>query len=135
MKKESYVYETLGGNNSRAAVQELHTEYEDIPTFRTRLVSVYSKLTDDQALILASKHNKTTAFHHQMSTLERVSYIWTVSVYTRVCVCVCRVRVVCVCVCEYIMCVHVCECVCVCVCVSACIFGGCLATKVLLHVC
>ena len=41
----------------------------------------------------------------------------------------------CVCVCEYnIMCVRVCECarVCVCVCVSACIFGGCLATKVLL---
>ena len=87
MKKESYVYETLGGNNSRAAVQELHREYEDIPTFRTRLVSVYSKLTDDQALILASKHNKTTAFHHQMSTLERVSYIWTVC--THVCVCVC----------------------------------------------
>ena len=73
-KKESYQYETLGGNNSRAAVQALYEENEDVQTFRTRLVSVYSGLTDDQALILASKHNKTTAFHHQMSTIERVSY-------------------------------------------------------------
>ena len=73
-KKESYHYETLGGNNSRAAVQELYKEREDVQTFRTRLVSVYSGLTDDQAIIVASKHNKTTAFHHQMSTLERVSH-------------------------------------------------------------
>ena len=46
--KETYLYETLGGNNSRVAMQELLDE-EDL-RFRTQLVSVYSHLTDSQAL-------------------------------------------------------------------------------------
>ena len=54
-KKESYVYETLGGNSYCAAVQELHKENKDVHTLSTRLVSVYSGLTDDKALMLASK--------------------------------------------------------------------------------
>ena len=40
-KKETYLYETLGGNHSRAALQTLCKELENPPAaFRTRLVSV-----------------------------------------------------------------------------------------------
>ena len=57
--KESYQYETLGGNNSRVALQQLLKESDD-PRFRTRLVSIYQRLTDDEALRLAAKHNAVT---------------------------------------------------------------------------
>ena len=71
--KETYLYETLGGNNSRVAMQELLDE-EDL-RFRTRLVSVYCHLTDSQALRLASKHNLATSVHHEMTTSDKVSGI------------------------------------------------------------
>ena len=69
--KDVYLYETLGGNNSRVAMQELLDE-EDL-RFRTRLVSVYCHLTDNQALRLASKHNLATTVHHEMITSDEVS--------------------------------------------------------------
>jgi hypothetical protein len=72
-RRESYLYETLGGNNSRVAMQELLKE-EDL-RFRTRLVSVYCHLTDNQALRLASKHNLATSVHHDMTTSDKVSVI------------------------------------------------------------
>ena len=79
-RKDIYLYETLGGNNSRVAMQELLDE-EDL-RFRTRLVSVYCHLTDNQALRLASKHNLATSVHHEMTTSDKVSdiYISTVEV-------------------------------------------------------
>ena len=43
-----YHYETLGGNNSRAALQALCDEENSHPAFRTRLVSVYGGLKDDE---------------------------------------------------------------------------------------
>ena len=70
-RKEGYLYETLGGNNSRVAMQELLKE--DDLRFRTRLVSVYCHLTDSQALRLASKHNLATSVHHEMTTCDKVS--------------------------------------------------------------
>lgn len=70
-RKDTYLYETLGGNNSRVAMQELLAE--DDLRFRTRLVSVYSHLTDNQALRLASKHNLAASVHHDMSTSDKVS--------------------------------------------------------------
>ena len=76
-QKETYLYETLGDNNSRVAMQELLDE-EDL-RFRTRLVSVYSHLTDSQALRLASKHNLATSIHHEMTTSDKVSGIYTVA--------------------------------------------------------
>lgn len=69
--KESYQYETLGGNNSRVALQSL-VEEDDRPIFRTRLVSVYEGLSDAEALTLAAKHNNATALHHEMLTWEKV---------------------------------------------------------------
>ena len=69
--RDNYLYETLGGNNSRVAMQQLLDE-EDL-RFRTRLVSVYSHLNDSQALRLASKHNLATSVHHDMTTCDKVS--------------------------------------------------------------
>lgn len=71
-KKEMYQYETLGGNNSRVALQALSNEENSHPAFRTRLVSVYNGLNDDEAIRLAAKHNKTTSFYHEMSTWDKV---------------------------------------------------------------
>ena len=65
MKKNSYLYETIGGNNYPQAVQSLLAETED-SFYRTRLVSVYKALTDKQALRLASQHNSVTSFNHQI---------------------------------------------------------------------
>lgn len=69
-RKDLYLYETLGGNNSRVAMQEL-LKVDELH-FRTRLVSVYSHLTDNQALRLASKHNLATSVHHEMTTSDKV---------------------------------------------------------------
>ena len=68
---ELYEYETLGGNNSRVALQQLVKESDD-PTFRTRLASVYKNLSDDEALRLAAKHNAVTSLHHAVSTSDKV---------------------------------------------------------------
>ena len=72
-KKEMYQYETLGGNNSRVALQALSNEENSHPAFRTRLVSVYSGLSDDEAVRLAAKHNRTTSFYHATSTWDKVN--------------------------------------------------------------
>ena len=70
-KKEMYQYETLDGNNSRVALQALSNEENSHPAFRTMLVSVYSGLSDDEAVRLAAKHNRTS-FYHAMSTWDKV---------------------------------------------------------------
>ena len=70
-QKESYQYEALGGNNSRAAFQAL-VEEDTNPVFRTRLVSVYQGLNDAEALRLAARHNDATSLHHEMTTWEKV---------------------------------------------------------------
>jgi len=74
-KKECYNYETLGGNHSRAALQAL-CEEETTPhaAFRARLVSVYSRLTDEEAQRLASRHNHATSLQHKMSSWEKVQH-------------------------------------------------------------
>lgn len=77
-KSHTYAYETIGGNNSRQALQELNREC-DYPLYRTRLVSVYKNLTDQQARRLAAKHNHATSLHHDMTTLDKVPafpFVW-----------------------------------------------------------
>ena len=46
---ESYLYETIGGNHSRIALQLLLESHKDLPNeYRFRVVSVYSStITDD----------------------------------------------------------------------------------------
>lgn len=71
-KKDSYKYGTIGGNNSRVAVQALAKETGN-PFYRTRLVSVYQDLTNKQALRLSSQHNMVTSrFNHQITTSDKV---------------------------------------------------------------
>ena len=47
-------------------------EEDENPLFRTRLVSVYQGLGDEEALRLAAKHNLATSLHHEMTTWEKV---------------------------------------------------------------
>ena len=57
------MYDTVGGNNSRLALQELLREKPDLRTnklFSHRLCSVYRRMETQLALRLASKHNKAT---------------------------------------------------------------------------
>ena len=72
----SYEYETIGGNNSRIALQELSAQFPNNQCFKTRLVAVYVGLSDDDALRLASKHNRATSFTHSMTTQDKVRSLW-----------------------------------------------------------
>ena len=72
---ESYMYETLGGNNSRTALLELLNEspaLKDDKRFSHRMVSVYRGLTDEEAQLLAVKHNRQQSFVHGMTTQDKV---------------------------------------------------------------
>ena len=73
--KEAYTYDTLGGNNSREAIQQLlreHPELHQEKTYTHRLCSVYSCMDSALALRLASKHNRATAFSHELTTWDKV---------------------------------------------------------------
>lgn len=74
--KEGYMYETIGGNNSREAIQQLLRENSLLKKkkiFSHRLCSVYSPMTAELALRLASKHNRAAGFIHDMTTWDKVS--------------------------------------------------------------
>lgn len=68
----SYKYQTIGGNNSRVALQGLSKKYPD--KYQTRLVAVYVGLTDDLVLRLAATHNRATDFTHSMKTQDKVGF-------------------------------------------------------------
>ena len=70
-------YDTLGGNNSRIALKELleeHPELHNNVRYTKRPVSVYSSnLSDEQAQLLALKHNRQQSFVHATTTQDKVS--------------------------------------------------------------
>ena len=72
---QGYIYETIGGNNSRIALQELVKEHPDMDCFKTRLVAVYIGLSDDEALWVAAKHNRASSFTHSTTTQDKVCFI------------------------------------------------------------
>ena len=75
--KEGYKYDTLGGNNSREALQQLLAENPHLREqriFTHRLCSVYSPMEASLALRLASKHNRASAFIHEMTNLDKVHW-------------------------------------------------------------
>ena len=80
--KEAYEYYTIGGNNSREAAQQLlkeHPELRDRRLYTHRLCSVYKQMSTTLSLRMASKHNRATAFIHEMTTWDKVlkfSLIW-----------------------------------------------------------
>jgi hypothetical protein len=72
---EAFTYETIGGNHSRIALQQLAQENEDLrrdPQFSSRRVSVYSHMSDEQAQHLALRHNRATDFTCKMTTQDKV---------------------------------------------------------------
>ena len=72
---EAYKYDTIGGNNSREAVQQLlkeHSELRNQRLYTHRLCSVYKQMAPTLALRMASKHNRATAFIHEMTTFDKV---------------------------------------------------------------
>jgi len=68
----SYSYETIGGNHSRIALQELRTAYPENQHYKSRMVAVYVNLANHLALRLAAKHNRATGFIHSMTTQDKV---------------------------------------------------------------
>ena len=73
--KEGYVYETIGENNSREALQRLLREKPELQENSHRLCSVYSRMETKFALRLASKHNRATNFSHDMTMWDKVMFI------------------------------------------------------------
>ena len=76
--KEGYLFETIGGNNSREAYQQLLKEKPELKrkkVFTHRLCSVYTRMERQLALRLASKHNRATAFYLETSTWDKVPII------------------------------------------------------------
>ena len=74
--KEGYIYDTIGGNNSREAIQQLLSENPGLKKNRLyshRLCSVYKRMPTDISLRLASKHNRAAGFTHDMTTWDKVS--------------------------------------------------------------
>ena len=72
---EAYTYNTIGGNHSRIALQQLITENKELakdPTFSSRRVSVYGRLSAEQAQHLAHRHNRATEFTSKMNTQDKV---------------------------------------------------------------
>ena len=75
--KDGYTYKTVGGNHSRQALQELLKEHPELgrqKVYSHRLCSVYSAMPASLALRLASKHNRASAFTHDMTTSDKVRY-------------------------------------------------------------
>ena len=71
-------YEVAGGLHGFTAKAELHAEVPTNPYFRTIECQVYCKLSDEQALRLALRHNINGHFIHKMTFRDIVSkwYEW-----------------------------------------------------------
>ena len=75
LNPDAYMYKTLGGNNSRTALDELCRERPELASdqrFSSRMVSVYTNLSAQEAQYLAVKHNRQQSFVHQMTTRDKV---------------------------------------------------------------
>ena len=74
--KEGYNYETVGGNNSREALQQLLSENPQLKEKRIyshRLCAVYSSELDDKCIFrLAGRHNRATQFSHAITDWDKV---------------------------------------------------------------
>ena len=72
---EAYTYEMIGGNHSRIALTQLLKEKKELaldPKFFIRRVSVYTRLSDEQAQHLAHRQNRATEFTSKMNTQDKL---------------------------------------------------------------
>lgn len=68
----SYKYETIGGNHTRIALQDLMISHPHNNHFKSRMVAVYVGLSDEQVLRLAGRHNRATGYTHPITTQDKV---------------------------------------------------------------
>ena len=85
--KEAYTYQSVGGNHSREALQQLLKEHPNLKQnklYSHRLCSVYKEMDCNLVRRLASKHNRATTISHNTTNFDRVSesLAWCI-----VCVC------------------------------------------------
>ena len=67
-KVTEYQYEVLGGTHNCLAANELAEKYPELKYFQGRYAWIFVGLSDEEALWVATKHNKTGSFRHEMSS-------------------------------------------------------------------
>ena len=72
-KKNQYKYEVLGGTHNVLATKALLQKHPEQIAYNGRYAWVFVALTDDDALWLASRHNKTGSFRHEMTFQDEAS--------------------------------------------------------------
>ena len=71
--KEGYKYESVGGNNSREALQQLLSENRSNRAFTHRLCAVYlNDMNDKYILRLAGQHIRATQVSHAVTDWDKV---------------------------------------------------------------
>ena len=69
-------YEVAGGLHGFTAKAELNAEVPTNPYFKSLEAEVYCKLSDEQALRLALRHNMNGHFIHKMTFRDIVSHAY-----------------------------------------------------------
>ena len=72
-KLSEYEYEVIGGLHNMTAAKALNNKYPVNVHFHGRHSRVYCGPKDEEALLLASRHNITAAMCHEMSFVEEVN--------------------------------------------------------------
>ena len=73
VKISDYKYEVLGGTHNALATKELRKKYPEHVAFERRYAFIFLGLSDEDALWLASKRNKSGSFRHAMTFHDEVS--------------------------------------------------------------
>ena len=79
---DRYNYEVLGGTHNVLATQQMLEKHPDSTVFRGRYARLFVGLSDEEALWLASRHNSSGCFRHEMTFQDEASTIvlyWTYS--------------------------------------------------------
>ena len=72
-KVNEYRYEVLGGTHNVLATKKLSEEYPENTIFKGRYARLFVGLTDEEALWLASRHNSSGSFRHEMTFQDEAS--------------------------------------------------------------
>ena len=68
----SYEYEVLGGTHNVLATRKLSEKYPEKKIFQGRYARLFVGLSDEEALWLASRHNSSGCFRHEMTFQDEV---------------------------------------------------------------
>ena len=69
----SYRFEVLGGTHNVLATKELSSKYPEKSVFKGRYAKLFVGLSDEEALWLASRHNSSGCFRHEMTFQDEAS--------------------------------------------------------------